>query len=167
MTEPQTTPTPSTGPDAGAASATPPVDVEALIAKAKAATPGEWKPVKGISPSDGLRCGVTVVREEAEYLLATIENGAPGDFCDTEEANAAYIVASQPRVVIFLCEEIKRLRASSVSPAVDGGVLSEALAALEKAATEVAKNGARVGPQWPRLSLALIQARAALAKEQS
>ena len=39
-----------------------------------------------------MRCGISAMRGALGYLIATIENGAPGDFCDTEEANAALIV---------------------------------------------------------------------------
>lgn len=58
-------------------------------------TPGPWKAVKGISATDPMRCGVAAVRGETEYLVATIENGAPGDWCSTEEANA-HLIASAP-----------------------------------------------------------------------
>ncbi len=54
-------------------------------------TPGEWQSADGISESDTMRCGVTVVQGNTGYLLATIENGAPGDFCETEKANADFI----------------------------------------------------------------------------
>lgn len=58
-------------------------------------TPGPWKVVKGIVEGDTMRCGVTVTRGNVDYLIATIENGAPGDFCETEEANAE-LMASAP-----------------------------------------------------------------------
>lgn len=57
-------------------------------------TPGIWKVCKGLSEADDLRCGVTVLRGKREYLVATIENGAPGDFCETEHANACLIAAA-------------------------------------------------------------------------
>lgn len=57
-------------------------------------TPGPWVAHKGVSPSDDMRCGVVAVRGDVSYLLATIENGAPGDFCDTEYANAHLIAAA-------------------------------------------------------------------------
>jgi hypothetical protein len=34
------------------------------------------------------------MRGDVGYLVATIENGAPGDFCDTEYANARLIAAA-------------------------------------------------------------------------
>ena len=69
-------------------------------AKAKH-TPGPWKATLGISETDALRCGVTAVRGNVEYLLATIENGAPGDFCETEAANAR-LIAAAPELLVAL-----------------------------------------------------------------
>lgn len=40
--------------------------------------------------------------------------------------------------------------------------LREALVNLEKAASEVSRYGAQTGPQWSRLSIALLKARSAL-----
>lgn len=60
-------------------------------------TPGPWKATIGISETDAMRCGVTAVRGKTEYLLATIENGAPGDFCETEVANA-HLTAAAPEM---------------------------------------------------------------------
>lgn len=68
-------------------------------------TPGPWKAIKGISESDGMRCGVVATRGNVDYLVATIENGAPGDFCETEEANAE-LMASAPAMQ----EEIEDLQ---------------------------------------------------------
>ena len=56
------------------------------------ATLGDWQSVKGVEEADDMRCGISAMRGALGYLIATIENGAPGDFCDTEEANAALIV---------------------------------------------------------------------------
>lgn len=64
-----------------------------LAALSEAATPGTWGALKGVEASDDMRCGITAKRGNLDYLVATIENGAPGDFCDTEYANAAFIVA--------------------------------------------------------------------------
>ena len=55
-------------------------------------TPGPWKAIKGVQ-GDDLRCAV-VVPLDRDYLLATVENGAPGDFCDTEWANARLLAAA-------------------------------------------------------------------------
>lgn len=57
-------------------------------------TPGPWKAIKGSVPSDDMRCAVVAIRGKMSYLVATIENGAPGDFCDTEYANALLIAAA-------------------------------------------------------------------------
>lgn len=57
-------------------------------------TPGPWKVVKGIAEGDDMRCGVVVTRDKVDYLIATIENGAPGDICETEEANAELMAAA-------------------------------------------------------------------------
>lgn len=57
-------------------------------------TQGPWEPIKGSIPDDDLRCAVVVIREDVAYLVATIENGAPGDICATEYANAKLIAAA-------------------------------------------------------------------------
>lgn len=57
-------------------------------------TPGPWEAIKGLNESDEMRCGVVADRGERKYLVATIENGAPGDICDTEFANARLIAAA-------------------------------------------------------------------------
>jgi hypothetical protein len=56
-------------------------------------TPGPWAVLKGAAEGDDMRCAVVVERGKMQYLLATVENGAPGDFCETEEANATAIAA--------------------------------------------------------------------------
>ena len=60
-------------------------------------TPGEWRVV--LPAKTGGHCKVTVARPTAGegtrlYLLAVIENGAPGDTLKTEQANAALISAA-------------------------------------------------------------------------
>lgn len=45
--------------------------------------------------------------------------------------------------------------------------LAEAMAALDKAASEVARLGAVTGPQWTRLTVASLKARSALAAWES
>jgi hypothetical protein len=57
-------------------------------------TPGPWQAIKGVEASDDMRCGVSAMRGAVGYLVATIENGAPGDICDTEFANARLIAAA-------------------------------------------------------------------------
>lgn len=66
---------------------------ETLAALDAKATKGEWSALKGVEKNDDMRCGITTKRGAYDYLLATIENGASGDFCDTEFANAELIVA--------------------------------------------------------------------------
>jgi len=65
--------------------------LEALLAKM---TPGPLEVVKGVSPTDDMRCGIAAVRGDRSYMVATIENGAPGDFCETEQSNAEGFVAA-------------------------------------------------------------------------
>lgn len=57
-------------------------------------TPGAWSAMKHSEPNDDMRCAVVANRGKLAYLVATIENGAPGDFCDTEWANARLIAAA-------------------------------------------------------------------------
>lgn len=45
------------------------------------------------------------------------------------------------------------------------GRLVDAMKALEKAAAEVSRRGAETGPQWTKLTVALLQARAALTQK--
>jgi hypothetical protein len=67
-------------------------------------TEGPWEAFKGVEESDEFRCGVSAMRGKTGYLLATIENGAPGDFCDTEWANARFIAASREIIPALLAE---------------------------------------------------------------
>lgn len=69
-------------------------------------TPGPWEAFKGVEQGDEMRCGVSAMRGKVGYLVATIENGAPGDFCDTEFANARLIAAAPE-----LLEALKNLLA--------------------------------------------------------
>lgn len=57
-------------------------------------TPGPFEAQKGNDLSDPERCGVYARRGLDLYHVATIENGAPGDFCDTEWANALLFAAA-------------------------------------------------------------------------
>ena len=45
------------------------------------------------------------------------------------------------------------------------GRLVDAMKALEKAAAEVSRRGAETGPQWTKLTVALLQARATLTQK--
>jgi hypothetical protein len=76
--------------------------MEEIRGRLERATPGDWRSIKGIVESDEMRCGVTVERDGVHYLLATIENGAPGDFCKTEEANAEFISHSKSDIAFLL-----------------------------------------------------------------
>lgn len=72
-------------------------------------TAGPWKAIKGgLAEGDDFRCGVTAVRGETEYLLATIENGAPGDICDTEWANAV-LIAEAPNLLAALDKAVRAI----------------------------------------------------------
>lgn len=73
-------------------------------------TPGTWKVIKGAVEGDTMRCAVVVEQGTHAYLIATIENGAPGDFCETEEANAN-LVAAAPAMLA----ELKSLSRAYVS----------------------------------------------------
>jgi len=57
-------------------------------------TPGPWEAIKGAEKGDEHRCAVAAVRGDMRYLVAFIENGAPGDWCETELANAHLIAAA-------------------------------------------------------------------------
>lgn len=64
-------------------------------------TPGPLKAIKGSIANDDMRCAVVAERGELAYLVATIENGAPGDCCDTEYANAL-LFAAAPKMREFM-----------------------------------------------------------------
>lgn len=70
-------------------------------------TPGPWEAIRGVDPADDMRCGVSAARGDRGYLVATIENGAPGDICDTEYANARLIAAAPELLesVAFLLDQ--------------------------------------------------------------
>ena len=65
--------------------------------KKASATPGDWLP-SFEQPDEPERCAVWARLGGREYLVATIENGAPGDTLETEKANARLIAAS-PRML--------------------------------------------------------------------
>ncbi len=57
-------------------------------------TPGPWKAGKGVE-DDETRCFVTQdIEGKPPFLIAEIQNGAPGDCLETEEANARLIAAA-------------------------------------------------------------------------
>jgi hypothetical protein len=57
-------------------------------------TPGAWIAVKADINGDDPNRWAVCVDGDPQYFLATIENGAPGDTLDTEEANARLIAAA-------------------------------------------------------------------------
>ncbi|WP_156397410.1 MULTISPECIES: hypothetical protein [unclassified Sphingomonas] len=81
-------------------------DIAALCAELTAllekSTPGPWEAFKGIVESDELRCGISAMRGKVGYLVATIENGAPGDFCETEFSNALLVAAARTHLPTLL-----------------------------------------------------------------
>ena len=108
---------------------------------AEAATPGPWEPIKGVEEADEMRCGVSAVRGSTHYLMATIENGAPGDFCDTEWANALHIATFDPPTVLALLSRLAALEAALAEEHDSALVLANRNAALE---AERAAGDARV-----------------------
>ena len=86
------------------------------------ATQGPFHAVKGVEKADDMRCGICAVRGDASYLVATIENGAPGDFCDTEWVNAMLLAEIWSTLPTLLAErtamqaEIARLRGDLAKP---------------------------------------------------
>jgi len=65
--------------------------VERLQQLADTSTPAPWGHIRGSEDGDEFRCAIVAERKKNAYLVATIENGAPGDVCDTELANAKLI----------------------------------------------------------------------------
>ena len=56
-------------------------------------TPGPWMASRGME-DEPERWDVLQNTDEKHYIIATIENGAPGDTMDTEAANANLIAAA-------------------------------------------------------------------------
>lgn len=66
-------------------------------------TPGPWRWDRGLD-DDETRCFVTqAVSGQAHYVIAEIQNGAPGDCLETEVANAR-LVAAAPDLLAALKE---------------------------------------------------------------
>lgn len=63
-------------------------------------TPGPWTARNGIEDDDHLRWGV-VQAGPTPYLIAVVENGAPGDTLQTERANA-HLIAAAPALLAAL-----------------------------------------------------------------
>jgi len=61
-------------------------------------TAGPWKAERadlhGDDEPDPNRWSVLTEGRDKDYFVATIENGAPGDCCETEQHNAALIAAA-------------------------------------------------------------------------
>lgn len=105
------------------------IDLADLEAKALAATQGEW--VYDASPWDDDSKELTTASRVKESIvaIATVDIGFDGIVGTEQQANAAYIVAAQPRVVLELIArallaygqsraeaaeaEVERLRAQS------------------------------------------------------
>lgn len=58
-----------------------------------AATPGPWAYTVGVE-DDETRCVVHQKDADRDWIIAVIENGAPGDSLETEKANARLIAAA-------------------------------------------------------------------------
>lgn len=63
-------------------------------------SPGPWKALRG-ADDDETRWIVVAAGSDREYLIATIENGQPGDCLETEGATAQ-LIAQAPALVAAL-----------------------------------------------------------------
>jgi len=68
-------------------------------------TPGPWKTLRGVDDDD-TRWIVVAAGSDREYLIATIENGQPGDCLETEAATAS-LVSAAPDLLAALKEYIE------------------------------------------------------------
>ena len=77
---------------------------------------------------------------------------------DARDNSTSNLVAAAPNLAraLIASEAARKLAEERLAKAVEG------LSALDKAAGEVARNGAVTGPQWTRLTVALLKARAVL-----
>jgi hypothetical protein len=87
-------------------------------------TPGTWEAIKGLVEDDSMRCAVVTTRGKVQYLIATIENGAPEDFCETEEANA-HLISAAPEL-FEVGRECQRILAILTAPANESVSISSA-----------------------------------------
>ena len=95
-------------------------------------TPGPWEAFKGVEQGDEMRCGVSAMRGKVGYLVATIENGAPGDFCDTEFANARLIAAAPDLLDAAVKAEALLTSLTAQAKSEPGGALKDLRAAIAK-----------------------------------
>lgn len=105
-------------------------------------TPGPWKALRGVD--DDETRWVVVADGPREYLIATIENGQPGDCLETEGATAS-LFAAAPDLLAAL-KNILSVLPDDWAAATLGGVLPafhlveadvrEAMAAVAKAESQ-------------------------------
>lgn len=88
-------------------------------------TPGPWKAICG-ADDDETRWGVVFAGGQ-EWLIATIENGQPGDSLETEAATAR-LIAAAPELLMALRDIVNGVE----------GIWPEA---RERAAAAIAKAG--------------------------
>lgn len=65
-------------------------------------SPGPWKALRGVDDDD-TRWIVVAAGADREYLIATVENGQPGDCIETEAATAS-LIALAPEMADALRE---------------------------------------------------------------
>lgn len=79
-----------------------------MVTNMQGHTPGPWKWGKGVE-DDPTRCFVTQgIPGRAEFLIAEIQNGAPGDCLETEVANA-HLIAAAPDLLAALKDLVESL----------------------------------------------------------
>lgn len=89
-------------------------------AMADEATAGPFIVVEGdCHGSESDRWSVCAVRDGKSFFVATVENGAPGDTLETEQANAKLFAASRTAIPALVAE-VRRLRALSQPIDMDG-----------------------------------------------
>lgn len=95
-------------------------------------TPGPWKMIKG-ADDDETRCAVVQDNGDKEWLIATVENGAPGDCLATESANA-HLIAAAPDLLAALKELAAYLQIEEIwTIEAEVAMVDRAEAALAKA----------------------------------
>ncbi len=95
------------------------VDAKKLL---EGTTPGPFEVMRGSEKGDDMRCSVVAVRGNYRYLVATIENGAPGDWCETEYENATMFAAAPD-----LAARVIELEAENAELRKQADALAEAL----------------------------------------
>jgi hypothetical protein len=112
-------------------------DIRKLPSQRETWTPGRWKSIKGFGPlddpdTDPERWCIVAADSDRQYLIATVENGQPGD-CVATEGRTARLIASAPDLYRELQSMRDRFRACAKHAGTTGEFLDAATASADAA----------------------------------